>query len=158
PLANCSITTSGGTGGGPDAPHCFFDMISNFTTYTVSENPPPTDWVFQNLQCAVASGTSNGGTQTVSGQTVTIALNEGEEVTCTYSNAFVTKRTWPITKSTTTTSFDHAGQVIPYTIVATNTGNVSQTITVSDTPPLDGFTCMPSNASTVQPGATMSCS
>jgi uncharacterized repeat protein (TIGR01451 family) len=159
PLANCSITTSGGTGGGPDASHCFFDMITNFTTYTVTENTPlPTDWVFQNLQCTVAPGTANGGTQTVNGQTVTIALAEGEEVTCTYSNAFVARRTLSITKSTTTASFDHVGQVIPYTIVATNTGNVAQTITVSDTPGLDGFACTPSNGSTVQPGGTMSCS
>src|SRR4051794_6736387 len=48
PLANCSITTTGGTGGGPGAAGCFFDTISNFQTYTVTENAPPTDWSFVN--------------------------------------------------------------------------------------------------------------
>jgi len=66
-------------------------------------------------------------------------------------------RTLAITKSADTASYDHVGQVITYTIVATNTGNVTQTITVTDTPPLDGFTCSPTNGSAVAPSGTMTC-
>jgi uncharacterized repeat protein (TIGR01451 family) len=78
PLANFSITTVGGTG------HQDFDNITNFQTYTVTENAPPLHWVFDSLNCTVAS--PNGGTQQVSSMTATIALREGEEVTCTYAN------------------------------------------------------------------------
>ncbi|TMM22437.1 MAG: hypothetical protein E6F97_07165, partial [Actinobacteria bacterium] len=84
PLANCSITTSGGTGGGPGAANCFFDTITNFQTYTVTENAPPTHWAFDSLNCSVAS--PNSGSQTVNNMTATIDLKEGEEVTCTYAN------------------------------------------------------------------------
>src|SRR5439155_8180582 len=48
----------------------------------------------------------------------------------------VQSKTLSITKGTATTSYDHVGQVITYSIVATNTGNVPQDITVSDTPQL----------------------
>ena len=44
----------------------------------------------------------------------------------------VQTKTLSITKDDNTASYDHVGQVITYTIVATNTGNVPQVITVSD--------------------------
>ncbi len=87
PLANCSITTSGGTGGGPGAANCFFDTITNFQTYTVTENAPPANWAFDSASCTVAS--PNGGSQSVTNMTATIALKEGEEVTCNYKNHHV---------------------------------------------------------------------
>jgi len=80
PLADFTITTSGGTG------EHDFNGIKTFTTYTVNEGTPPTGWTFVSLNCSVAAGTANGGTQTVSGAQVTIDLKEGEEVTCTYTN------------------------------------------------------------------------
>ncbi|HJQ49910.1 MAG TPA: hypothetical protein VJ838_05305, partial [Gaiellaceae bacterium] len=40
---------------------------------------------------------------------------------------------------------------------ATNTGNVPQNITVSDTPALDGFTCTPTNGSSIAPQGTITC-
>ena len=78
PLANFDITTVGGTG------HHDFDNITDFKTYTVTENAPPSHWAFDSLNCAVDS--ANGGSQTVNNMTATINLKEGEEVTCTYAN------------------------------------------------------------------------
>jgi uncharacterized repeat protein (TIGR01451 family) len=78
PLSNFNITTVNGTGEND------FNNITNFQTYTVTENAPPSHWVFDNLLCTVAS--ANGGTQTVNNMTATIDLKEGEQVTCTYAN------------------------------------------------------------------------
>jgi uncharacterized repeat protein (TIGR01451 family) len=78
PLANFNITTVGGTG------EKDFNNITTFQTYTVSENAPPLHWAFDSLHCAVQS--ANGGSQTVNNMAATIALKEGEEVTCTYAN------------------------------------------------------------------------
>jgi len=78
PLSNFNITTVNGTG------EQDFNNITNFQSYTVTENSPPLHWVFDNLNCSVAS--ANGGTQTVSNMTATIDLKEGEQVTCTYAN------------------------------------------------------------------------
>ena len=78
PLSNFNITTVNGTGEND------FNNITNFQTYTVTENAPPAHWVFDNLLCTVAS--ANGGTQTVNNMTATIGLKEGEQVTCTYAN------------------------------------------------------------------------
>jgi uncharacterized repeat protein (TIGR01451 family) len=157
PLANCSITTSGGTGGGPGAANCFFDTITNFQTYTINESTIPANWAFDSVTCAIVPGTANGGSSSTSTTTATINLAEGEGWICTYANHFNASRTLSIDKSTTTASYDHVGQVIPYSILVTNTGNVSQNITVSDTPALDNFTCTPTNGSAVAAGGTMTC-
>ena len=69
----------------------------------------------------------------------------------------VQTKTLSITKTDNTTSYDHVGQVITFTIVATNTGNVPQAITVSDTPALDNFSCTPTNGTSVAPPGTMTC-
>ncbi|HEV8404166.1 MAG TPA: hypothetical protein VGQ31_14145 [Candidatus Limnocylindrales bacterium] len=69
----------------------------------------------------------------------------------------VQTKTLSITKDDDTAGYDHVGQVITYTIVATNTGNVPQDITVSDTPALDAFSCTPANGTTVAPAGTMTC-
>src|SRR4029077_10472397 len=69
----------------------------------------------------------------------------------------VQTKTMAVPKKDDTVSNDHVVQRITFTIVATNTGNVPQAITVSDTPALDGFSCSPSNGSSVAPGASMTC-
>src|SRR5205814_8103468 len=68
-----------------------------------------------------------------------------------------TRRSSDLTKTDDTVSYDHLGQVITFTIVATNTGNVPQDITVSDTPALDGFSCNPTNRTTEQTGESLTC-
>ena len=78
PLSNFNITTVNGTGAQN------FPNIIDFKTYTVTENAPPAHWAFDSLNCSVVS--PNGGTQTVNNMTATIALHEGEGVTCTYAN------------------------------------------------------------------------
>jgi hypothetical protein len=64
-----------------------FSMITNFTTYTVTE-ASVTNWTlsFNNPVCTVSS--PNGGTQSgnVGTRTVTINLKEGENITCTFVN------------------------------------------------------------------------
>ncbi|MEA3357269.1 MAG: SdrD B-like domain-containing protein, partial [Patescibacteria group bacterium] len=60
----------------------FADLI-NFTTYTVTESAPA-GWTLNGIACVVTS--SNGGSQTVNIPAVSIDLEEGENVTCTYTN------------------------------------------------------------------------
>ena len=43
-------------------------------------------------------------------------------------------------------TYDTVGQVVTYTLTATNTGNITlHDVTISDTPALDGFSCMPAD-------------
>ena len=57
----------------------------------------------------------------------------------------------------TETSYNATGQVIHYTIVATNDGNTTlAAVTVSD-PSVTGLTCTPANGSSLAPGASMNC-
>ena len=65
--------------------------------------------------------------------------------------------TLSITKAATETSFNAVGQVLHYTIVATNVGNTSlAAVTVTD-PGVSGLTCTPANGSALAPGASMTC-
>jgi hypothetical protein len=84
PLTNFNLTTVSGTA------EKDFDNITNFTTYTVNESTIPLHWSFVSLACSVATGTDNGGSQTVNGTQATIVLKEGEDVTCTYTNQHTT--------------------------------------------------------------------
>ena len=62
-----------------------------------------------------------------------------------------------ITKTSTETAFSAVGDVIHYTITATNDGNVTlASVTVSD-PNVSGLTCTPPNGSSLNPGASLSC-
>ena len=99
PLANCSITTSGGTGGGPAAANCFFDTITTFQTYTINETPLPSGWAFDTVNCT-AGTSANGGSVSYSGAQSTIVMKEGENWTCAYANHHTTG-SFKITKSTT---------------------------------------------------------
>jgi len=136
---------------------------------TVSDTP-----ALDNFGCTPANGSTvaPGGTMSCTGtHTVTQAdLNAGNfhDVACADATGATQAcapddvpgtltRTLSITKDDDTASYDHVGQVITFTIVATNTGNVPQDITVSDTPALDNFGCTPANGSTVAPSGTMSC-
>ena len=63
-----------------------------------------------------------------------------------------------ITKVATETGFSKVGDVIHYTIVATNDGNMTlSNVTVTD-PNVAGLTCTPANpVATLAPGATINC-
>ena len=56
-------------------------------------------------------------------------------------------------------NYDNVGQVVTYTLTATNTGNVTlNNVTVSDTPALTGFSCVPAiPVATFAPGASVVC-
>ena len=86
-----------------------------------------------------------------------VATSGGVEYTFVDPKTFVPIKTLSITKTDDTVSYDHVGQVIGFTIVATNTGNVPQAITVNDTPALDNFSCTPTNGSSIAPTGTMTC-
>jgi uncharacterized repeat protein (TIGR01451 family) len=147
PLTNFAITTASGTG------HNDFDNITNFTTYTVAETAQ-SGWAVTGLACSVLS--PNGGSQTPNSPTVTINLKEGEQVTCTYTN---TKQNphLAITKVATESGFSKLGDVIHYTITATNDGNTTlAAVTVTDSQ-VSNLSCTPANGSSLAAGASLSC-
>jgi hypothetical protein len=62
-----------------------------------------------------------------------------------------------LTKTATPTTYSAAGQVIHYTLVATNDGNVTlHSVSISD-PKLGTLTCAPSQPATLAPTGTLSC-
>ena len=81
----------------------------------------------------------------------------GNEVKSNEATATVTATQTPaitLTKNTTTASFDHVGQVINYTLVATNDGNVTlHDVSISD-PQLGR---RPRAAATLAPGDRLTC-
>src|SRR5262249_25598151 len=62
-----------------------------------------------------------------------------------------------ITKVATEGSFSAVGDVVHYTILASNTGQIAlSNVTVSD-PSVSGLVCSPANGSSLAPGASMTC-
>ena len=156
PLSNFSLVDDGTVANNTKA----FTNITNFTTYTVTETAPlPTDWSLTGVVCSVAS--PNGGSQTVNGAQTTINLAEGEIVTCTYTDTRAQNAVLALTKTDNLNpaTYDHVGQVVTYTLTATNTGDVTlHNVTVSDTPALTGFSCSPAiPVATLSPGAHITC-
>src|SRR5206468_1088198 len=58
--------------------------ITTFQTYTVTETPIPAGWTLTGISCLVT--TPNGGSYSTSSNAVQIAINEGENWTCTFTN------------------------------------------------------------------------
>ena len=126
PLTNFSLVDNGSS-----ANTKVFSNITNFTTYTVTENTP-SGWTLTGVVCTVSGGTSTTPPSTTTA-TVSINLQEGDNVTCTFSNQVTAAPALNVEKSSTTTSITAVGQVIPYTFAVTNPGNVTLTgITVTD--------------------------
>jgi uncharacterized repeat protein (TIGR01451 family) len=157
PLSSCSITTSGGTGGGPGAANCFFDNITNFQTYSVAENTPTSPWSFDSVGCTVDS--PNGGSQTPNQITRSASINlaEGEEVTCTYANHFVATPGLTVDKTSTDTTFDSVGDVLNYSYLVTNTGNVPLTNIIVTDDNIDDPPGMDCPSTTIAVGHDMTC-
>jgi uncharacterized repeat protein (TIGR01451 family) len=62
-----------------------------------------------------------------------------------------------LTKSASPASYNAVGQVISYTLVATNDGNVTLTgVSISD-PTVGALTCTPTQPATLTPGANLTC-
>ena len=100
------------------------------------------------------------GTDTNPGNGLLIAIADaGTTITCTYSNTFVPRATLDLQKNTPVTSVTAPGQVVPYTITATNTGNVPLTdVTVVDPLIAGNLVCTPAiPIASLAPGATVSC-
>src|SRR5204862_482325 len=55
--------------------------------------------------------------------------------------------------------YDHVGQVVTFTLTATNTSNITlHQVTVTDTPPLDSFSCTPASpVAALAPAGTVVC-
>jgi uncharacterized repeat protein (TIGR01451 family) len=128
PLTSFSLVDNG-----TSANTKLFSGITNFTTYTVTENPP-SGWDFGGVTCTVTS--ANGGSQTPSGTGVSINLKEGENVTCTFTNSPTPAPSLSIAKSITGVTggtANLAGDTISYSILVTNMGNVTLTgVSVTD--------------------------
>ena len=76
--------------------------------------------------------------------------NEDDETVTAVQNPHIN-----LTKTTATTSYDHVGQVINYTMVATNDGNVTlYDVSIVD-PKLGALTC--AQPTTLAPGASLTC-
>lgn len=80
-------------------------------------------------------------------------------ITCTYSNTFVPRSSIDVQKTTPVTSVSAVGDVIPYTITTTNTGNVPLTnVTVADPLIAGNIICNPTTpVATLEPAATITC-
>jgi len=132
-----------------------YTNILNFTTYTVAETAVA-NWAqsFASPPCSVTS--PNGGSTSTNGATVTINLAEGENVTCTFVNTAQNSHL-SITKAATESGYSAVGDVIHYTIIATNDGDTTlAAVTVTDSQ-VSNLSCTPANGSSLAPGATMTC-
>jgi uncharacterized repeat protein (TIGR01451 family) len=152
PVTSFSLTDNSSS---TDASRTFTaDAPSEFTTYSVTEADPSPAYALTGLVCTEDQGqntTTNLGTRTAA-----INVDEGEIITCTFTNTAQTAAL-TIDKTSTTASITAAGQVVPYSYLVTNTGNVTLTgITVTDpnidTPP--GMSCP---STTLAVGAHMTC-
>lgn len=140
------------------------------TTTTVG---PFEVFAFENGQLGAESFTSGSagdfdsslscdGTDTNLSNGLTISIEDadsGGPLTCTYSNTFVPRPSLDVEKSTTVTQVTGPGEVIPYTITITNTGNVPLA-DVSAVDPLvqNALACTPAlPVASLAPGAAVSC-
>jgi uncharacterized repeat protein (TIGR01451 family) len=136
-----------------------FNTLTNFTTpYTITE-AALTGWSLTGLTCVRDPNTANGGSAgTDTGtRTASVSLGEGESWTCTFTN-FKQNPHLAITKVATESGFSAKDQIIHYTIVATNDGNVSLTnVTVTDTQ-VSNLSCTPTvPVASLAPGGTINC-
>ena len=145
-----TIVGSGTTGGFP---------LEDGSAYTVAETALP-NWALGSASCALEGGGSANTGQ--SGNTLTgITVQSGKITTCTFNNT----ENNPVLALTKTDSlnpakYDHVGQVVTYTLTATNSGNITfHNVSVSDTPTLTATRAAPSIPSaTLAPKASVVCS
>ena len=135
-----------------------FGDITTFGSKTVAESSPLPGYRLSTITC---SEDANQNTTTSvgaggAGGTASISLEEGETVSCTFTNT-ANISSLSIDKVATEAGFSAVGDVIHYTITATNTGNTTlAAVTVTD-PNATGLSCTPANGSSLAPGASLSC-
>ncbi len=99
-----------------------FSGITAFGTYTVTESVPAT-WGLDRVACSITNQTT--GSTSVVGNVATIVLGEGEDVLCTFYNSPLPAPALALTKTADVENYSGAGQLITYTYVIRNSGNVA---------------------------------
>ncbi len=109
-------------------------------TYTVAQADVDAGSI---VNTATASGTPPSGPPVTDADSTTVAVPSGPGIT--------------IVKSTTATQYTAVGQILNFTLTATNTGNVTLTnVTISDATAVLG-TCTPGTPATLAPGQSLGC-
>jgi hypothetical protein len=99
-----------------------FSGITAFGTYTVTESVPTT-WGLDRVACSITNQTT--GSTSVVGNVARIVLGEGEDVICTFYNSPLPAPALALTKTADVENYSGAGQLITYTYVIRNSGNVA---------------------------------
>ncbi len=144
PLVNFNLVDDGTTANTQQ-----FSDIIDFTTYTVMESPIPTGWDLTDISCIVLD--PNGGTQSpnVGTATVTIGLEEGEYVECTFYDEIIPDPSLSLLKEISDSASGPwspsitvaGGSPVYYQFTITNTGNVELSpVSLSD-PTVDTASC-----------------
>jgi uncharacterized repeat protein (TIGR01451 family) len=135
-----------------------FGDIITFGSKSVAESTPLPGYKLTGITCTedMTQNTTTSINSGGAGGSASIGLEEGENVTCTFTNT-AQNPALTITKVATETGFSAVGDVIHYTITATNSGNTTlAAVTVTDTEVSD-LSCTPANGSSLAPGASLSC-
>ena len=126
-------------------------ILAAGSTQTVTETVPP-GWQLDSAACTLENDGGSTGSPTTNGVS-NAAIQSGLITTCRFENTEL-QPTMTIDKNSTTTSITAAGQVVPYTFLVSNTGNVALTgITVTDSR-VASVSCP---GTTLAPGANMTC-
>jgi hypothetical protein len=153
PLSNFTLTDDG-----TSANTRVFSGITAFGTYTVTEGTTA-KWGLDRVSCSITNQTT--GSTSVKGSAASITLGEGEDVTCTFFNSPLPAPALSLTKTADVENYSGVGQLITYTYVIKNTGNVAigpVQFTIDDDKINGGapFACGPA-ASTLAVEATLQC-
>lgn len=153
PLTDFSLIDNGTT-----ANTRSFQNITDFRTYTVNEATGD-NFRLSSTECTVVAQNAGGWSSTATG--VSIDLREGEIATCTFRNTMRGTGSINLQKTADPTSYDEVGDVITYTYVITNDGDLPigpTQFTITDDK-VDGsstFNCGPADQ-TLAVGATVTC-
>src|SRR5206468_206010 len=121
-----------------------FGDIITFGAKSVAETSPLPGYKLGSIVCTedMTQNTTTNVNAGGAGGTASISLEEGENVTCTFNNV-ANNPHLTITKTDGGGTYSHVGDVIHYTIVATNDGNTTlAAVTVTD-PNASNLSCTP---------------